>query len=102
MKQNDTLRPKPIEYRGVSFYNMKDLDVLKDYFTVTEIIDRLSPRFNTKQRYFWVHPGSGVIESVPTREWFERKYKSAVENYCEWKYDLFSRSMKRPTPFDVH
>lgn len=96
--------PTPIEYRNVSFYNMKDLDLLSNVLSVTEIVDRLSPRFNTGQRHFWIHPASGAIESVPTREWFERKYMSAICNLTEWKYDLYSRPMKRPvlTPFDVH
>lgn len=96
--------PTPIEYRNVSFYNMKDLDLLSNVLSVTEIVARLSSQFNTKQRYFWIHPASGIIESVPTCEWFERKYASAVSNWAEWKYDLYSKPIERPvlTPFDVH
>lgn len=94
--------PTTIEYRNVSFYSMKDLDLLSNVLSVTEIVDRLSNRFSTKHRYFWIHPASGAIESVPTCEWFERKYARAI-CWSEWKHDLYARPMKRPvlTPFDV-
>ena len=84
--------PTPIEYRNVSFYNMKDLDKVADG------IDKCSSLMNSS------------VEKVEFNDEYmiaagcKRKYASAVSNWAEWKYDLYSKPIERPvlTPFDVH
>ena len=84
--------PRPYPFHNhdydVAYYTMKDLDCITNKLSVTEVINRLSPKFHTRHGYWWVNPLTGVIESLQSLESVDRAAERIVDRYMDWKYDL--------------
>ncbi len=61
-------RPRPMALclHGIPLFMMEDLDYFYKEKSITYIVTHLSPRFDVKHKYFWVHPETGMLESFRT------------------------------------